>query len=56
MNNNYKSYNKRELEGIAGGDAGAKTMNHSNLIIIPHANPTMKCYDSNRMFVRSFIL
>jgi hypothetical protein len=38
------------------GNAGAKTMNHNNLILIPHTNPTMKCNDSNRMFVPSFIL
>ena len=40
----------------SGNQAGAKTMNHNNLILIPHANPTMKCNDSNRMFVPSFIL
>ena len=38
------------------GNAGAKTTNHNNLILIPYANSTMKCNDSYRMFVPSFIL
>ena len=60
MNSNYKSYNIPVRITLRNntlrGNAGAKTMNHNNLILIPHANPTMKCNDSNQMFVPSFIL
>ena len=60
INNNYESYNIPVRITLRNNtlreNAGAKTMNHNNLILIPDTNPTMKCNDSNRMFVPSFIL